>query len=270
MYWNVALRSAGLWVILSLAAGHLTEQEKSTIVDMHNELRSKVQPSAAFMQKVVWDETLRLLAEAYAAKCIWDHNPQLKEFRMGENLFLGTGQFNATKAMMDWFGEHVDYDLETNNCPEDKMCGHYTQMVWADGNKIGCAAHFCDELEHLDFEKATLFVCNYYPQDNIEEQKPYESGVPCSRCPDTLPVCEDNMCVVEDLFHPSEGPGADPSALPERPRMTTEPAAVPEEPTQVHVKIETGMESEANHGSEMESVSAPLVMLVWLLVALVL
>ncbi|KAL0157642.1 hypothetical protein M9458_045718, partial [Cirrhinus mrigala] len=52
MYWNVALWSFGLWVILSLAAGRLTEQEKSTIVDMHNELRSKVQPSAAFMQKV--------------------------------------------------------------------------------------------------------------------------------------------------------------------------------------------------------------------------
>lgn len=55
MYWDVALWSAGLWVILSLAAGQLTEQEKSTIVDMHNELRSQVHPSAAFMQKVVRD-----------------------------------------------------------------------------------------------------------------------------------------------------------------------------------------------------------------------
>lgn len=26
------------------------------------------------------------------------------------------------------FQEHVDYDFETNNCPEDKMCGHYTQV----------------------------------------------------------------------------------------------------------------------------------------------
>ncbi len=55
MHWSVALWSAGLWVILGLAAGQLTEQEKSTIVDLHNELRSKVQPSAAFMQKVVRD-----------------------------------------------------------------------------------------------------------------------------------------------------------------------------------------------------------------------
>lgn len=53
MFWDVVLRSAGLWMILSLAAGQLTEQEKSTLVDMHNKLRSKVHPSAAFMQKVV-------------------------------------------------------------------------------------------------------------------------------------------------------------------------------------------------------------------------
>ncbi len=55
MHWNVALWSLGLWVILSLAAGQLTEQGKSTIIDLHNELRSKVQPRAAFMQKVVRD-----------------------------------------------------------------------------------------------------------------------------------------------------------------------------------------------------------------------
>jgi len=55
MYWDVALWSAGIWAILSLAAGQLTEQDKSTIVDMHNKYRSRVTPSAAFMQKVVRD-----------------------------------------------------------------------------------------------------------------------------------------------------------------------------------------------------------------------
>ncbi|KAK2885281.1 hypothetical protein Q8A67_016118 [Cirrhinus molitorella] len=273
MYWDMALRSAGLWVILSLAAGYLTEQERSTIVDMHNELRSKVQPSAAFMQKVVWDEGLRLVAELYAAKCIWDHNPELEN--LGENLFVGTGPFNVTKAMLNWFEEHVDYDHETDNCPEDKMCGHYTQMVWADSKKIGCAAHLCDKLENLDFEKATLLVCDYFPQGNFEGQKPYESGEPCSKCPEYLPLCKDNMCVVEDLFHPSEEPESDdteaPTVLPERPVMTTEPVLIPEEPTQVDVIIEViGMEREGNHGSKSESVSAPLVMLIWLLMALVL
>ncbi len=86
----------------------------------------------------------------------------------------------------------MDYDLETNNCTEDKMCGHYTQvntvsvlcvwlvsqhvyadvtmcfsvvvqMVWADSKRIGCATHFCDTVQGLGLEKATLLVCDYYP-----------------------------------------------------------------------------------------------------------
>lgn len=257
MYWSVALQSTGLWVVLSLAAGHLTEQEKSTIVDMHNEFRSKVQPSAAFMHKVVWDETLSLVAENHSAKCIVDHNPLLKELRMGENIYSDHEPFDAAKTMMEWFGEHEDYNFETNNCDEDRICDNYIQMVWAKSSRIGCAAHFCDPTENLGPEKFTLFVCNYYPSGDIKTQKPYESGAPCSKCTNT-PACEDNMCVADD----TKGP----TVSPERPRMTTEPAEVPEEPTHKQVKIVTGVESKPNHGSKMDSISALLLMLVLLLV----
>ncbi|XDV46479.1 hypothetical protein PO909_014368 [Leuciscus waleckii] len=272
MYWDVALWSAGIWAILSLAAGQLTEQEKSTIVDMHNKLRSQVQPSAAFMQKVVWDETLRVVAEAYATKCIWEHNPELEELTLGENIFVSTGHFNATKAMVRWFGENVDYDYEKKFCPEYKMCGHYTQMVWANSNTIGCATHFCDTLEGLDFKKATLLVCDYYPPGNFDGENPYVSGEPCSKCPDNLPVCEENLCARKNLFHPSEVPDVteDPTVLPERSHRTTEPVDVPREPTHVPVKVnETGMEKiNKNHGSKMESISSHLLMLIGLVLVL--
>lgn len=69
MYWDVALWSAGIWVILSLAAGQLTEQEKATIVEMHNKLRSQVQPSAAFMQKVVRD-ALNIHCQKKKSRCL--------------------------------------------------------------------------------------------------------------------------------------------------------------------------------------------------------
>ncbi|XP_067301642.1 peptidase inhibitor 15 [Pseudorasbora parva] len=296
MYWDVALWGAGLWVILSLADGQLTEQQKSTIVDMHNELRSQVQPSAAFMQKVAWDETLRLVAEAYAAKCIWDHNPDLESLTLGENLFVSTGSFNATKAVLDWFEENVDYDYENKYCPEDKMCGHYTQMVWANSNRIGCASHICDTLEGLDFEKATILVCNYYPQGNFEGENPYKAGDPCSDCPENLPVCEKNICVSEDLFHASEEPddAEDPTVSPERPHATAKPTDVPGEPTDVpgepidvpgepidvpgeptgvpgeptlvqDTNEETGMErAKTSHGSRMESFTSHLLIFIGL------
>ncbi|XP_056089987.1 peptidase inhibitor 16-like isoform X2 [Rhinichthys klamathensis goyatoka] len=274
MYWDVALWSAGIWVILSLAAGQLTEQEKSTIVDMHNKLRSQVQPSAAFMQKVVWDETLRVVAEAYAAKCIWDHNPDLQKLTLGENLYLTTGPFNATAATVSWFEENVDYNYENKFCPEDKMCGHYTQMVWADTNRIGCATHFCDTVEGLGFSKSTLLVCDYYPQGNVPGHFPYVSGEPCSKCPENLPVCEEEICVRENLFHPSEEPDVteDPTVLPERSRWTTEPVDFPREPTRVPDKVdETGMKKttkQMSHGSKMESVTSHLLMLIVLALVL--
>ncbi|XP_005162473.2 peptidase inhibitor 16 [Danio rerio] len=261
MYQDVVLRSAGLWVILSLAVGQLTEQEILNIVDLHNELRSQVQPSAAFMQKVVWDEAIRLVAEGYAAKCIWDHNPDLEDLTMGENLFVGTGPFNATKAVMDWFNENLDYNYNTNDCAEDKMCGHYTQLVWANTTKIGCASYFCDTLEKLHFEKATLLICDYYPQGNIEGQKPYESGESCSKCPEE---CENNICVMENLFPPFED--TDPKST----QMSTEPKV--QEPTVVYVETkERDMLTKIiSQGSTVQSVSASLLMLFWLLAALVL
>ncbi len=55
----------------------------------------------------VWDEVLRLVAEAYAARCIWEHNPELEDLSMGENLFIGTGPFDATEAMLNWYDKYL-------------------------------------------------------------------------------------------------------------------------------------------------------------------
>ncbi|KAI7794503.1 peptidase inhibitor 16 [Triplophysa rosa] len=271
MHRNTALRNAGLWILLSLAAGHLTEQQTSNIIDIHNDIRSQVKPSAAFMQKVVWDETLRLMAEAYAAKCIWDHNPDLKSLELGENLFVTTGPFNVTQAMLDWFEEIHDYEYENNNCPEDKMCGHYTQMVWADSRQIGCATHVCDTLEGLDLPKSTLLVCNYYPTGNFEGQRPYESGESCSKCPEELPTCEENICV-------KRLPSEEPPEATKHPAVSTKQATIPprtHEPTSVpeegHRRMEKTLKSDViKAGSEVERTLAPLLMLVWLSAAFIL
>jgi len=56
----------------------------------------------------VWDETLRVVAEAYAVKCIWDHNPDLQELTLGENLFITTGAFNATEATVSWYENYLN------------------------------------------------------------------------------------------------------------------------------------------------------------------
>ncbi|XP_037540507.1 peptidase inhibitor 16, partial [Nematolebias whitei] len=140
-----------------------------------------------------WDSSLKLMAEAYAAKCIWNHNPELEE--TGENLYAGTGPLDFAQAVEKWFMEHLDYDFQNNTCDEVKMCGHYTQMVWADTHRVGCAFHLCDKMDGLDWEDRTSFlVCNYFPAGNYEGVRPYVEGDWCSRCPENLQKCENNLC----------------------------------------------------------------------------
>lgn len=183
-------------VFLTLGSAQLSEEDQEILVEQHNLRRGQVEPSAANMQKMRWDKTLKVLAEGYAAKCVWDHNPDLED--VGENLYITTGPLDPSEAVEKWFKEHENYTYTSNECKEGEMCGHYTQVVWADSERVGCAAHLCEEVEGLPFEKSTILVCNYFPTGNYVGTKPYEEGESCSRCPENFPNCEGSLCVAED------------------------------------------------------------------------
>ncbi|NXG46628.1 GLIP1 protein, partial [Psilopogon haemacephalus] len=155
----------------------------------HNSLRSRVSPPASDMRLMSWDAALAKTAKAWAEKCKFKHNIYLKmpgkvhpSFTpVGENIWTGTARiFSVEKALKDWFDEVRSYDFSTNSCTG--MCGHYTQVVWAESFKVGCAVHFCRTVE--DFPGllgAAHFVCNYGPAGNYPRQ-PYRAGQPCSAC----------------------------------------------------------------------------------------
>ncbi|XP_028849896.1 GLIPR1-like protein 1 [Denticeps clupeoides] len=194
---------ATLLVIIAAADAQLSEEDKATIVDQHNVFRSQVDPTATYMRKMKWDENLKVVAEQYAAKCVWDHNPDLED--TGENLYATNGAFDPTKAITEWYNEHKFYDYDYNNCTDGEMCGHYTQVVWADTYRVGCATYLCEKLQGLAVEKSTLFVCNYYPAGNFIGEKPYENGDSCSKCPDDFSVCDHNICA-PDIILSTTGP----------------------------------------------------------------
>ncbi|XP_061521817.1 peptidase inhibitor 16-like [Phycodurus eques] len=180
------LLAPGAWSLLS-------EQEEELLVELHNYYRGQVFPSASAMLPLKWDPVLKLLAEGYAAKCIWNHNPDLED--TGENLYAGTGTVDLRAALEKWFLEHLYYDFRNNSCDDDKMCGHYTQMVWSDTHRVGCAVHLCNNMEGLEWERISFLVCNYYPAGNFEDERPYVEGDSCSQCPEKLQTCENNLCV---------------------------------------------------------------------------
>ncbi|XP_077457165.1 uncharacterized protein LOC144074548 [Stigmatopora argus] len=193
-----ALLRAWLLLAMLLAPGawsFLTEEGEELLVELHNHYRGQVSPTASAMLPLKWDPTLKVLAEGYAAKCIWNHNPDLVD--IGENLFAGTGTLDLRVGMEKWFLEHLHYDFQNNSCDDDQMCGHYTQMVWSDTHAVGCAVHLCNNMEGLEWEKISFLVCNYYPAGNYDNERPYSPGEWCSRCPEELQTCENNLCVPE-------------------------------------------------------------------------
>ena len=69
------------------------------------------------------------------------------------------------------FGEIDNYHYANNSCDAGQMCGHYTQLVWRDSVRIGCAVHRCSPLP--GFGPADLIVCEYDPPGNWVGEKPY-------------------------------------------------------------------------------------------------
>ncbi|XP_019398739.1 PREDICTED: glioma pathogenesis-related protein 1-like [Crocodylus porosus] len=167
-------------------------------VKVHNNFRASVNPRASNMFHMTWDPDLAKTAKAWAKKCLFKHNIYLKKkgqahptFNpVGENLWTGSlSLFSATAAITSWQSEVKYYSYTNNAC--SKVCGHYTQVVWDNSYKVGCAVHFCPKVEGFGGTNAAHFICNYGPAGNYG-RKPYQTGRACSNCPGD--ICSDNLC----------------------------------------------------------------------------
>ncbi|NXP09157.1 PI16 inhibitor, partial [Thinocorus orbignyianus] len=191
-----AMLSSGLPPLLLILTAlelswSLSDEEKKIILDEHNKYRSQVSPPAMDMLKMTWDMELEAFAQAYAEKCIWDHNKE--RGRRGENLFAMAPTLDLEFAVEDWNAEEKFYNLTTSTCVPGQMCGHYTQVVWANTHQIGCGSKFCEKIEGIETEDMYLLVCNYYPPGNMKGRKPYREGPSCSQCPEGR-VCVNSLC----------------------------------------------------------------------------
>lgn len=148
--------------------------ELAGIVSAHNDARASVD---AGLPPLTWDPTLADIARAWAAACqdetepagFIDHNSGRSDgypTYVGENLFGSSEPSSAAEAVAGWMAEQVDYDYAANAC--SGVCGHYTQVVWKNTTRVGCAAADCPGLTF----RYTV-VCNYAPGGNLGGQRPY-------------------------------------------------------------------------------------------------
>ncbi|XP_078098437.1 peptidase inhibitor 16-like [Mustelus asterias] len=216
----------------------LSEADKEDLVGAHNKYRSLV-PDASNILKMNWDKDLAKMAAAFAQECVWEHNNE--RGNTGENLYMITSPIDLKQAVEKWYLEFTDYTYETMDCTPKMMCGHYTQLIWANTDKVGCGTHLCEEVKGLIYKNLSLLVCNYLPPGNVLGQHPYKKGTPCSECPDGT-KCIDSLCTSE--LEPEEEPKLEPTAEPE---TKQEPIAEPEtklEPIEPETKLEPMTEPE--------------------------
>lgn len=136
----------------------------------HNQVRQTVGLPA-----LTWDPMLAATAKAWATKCkdsdgdgLVDHNPDRGSGTtyVGENIYGSSGSASGPAAVNAWAAEAANYNYSSNTCTG--VCGHYTQLVWRETTRVGCALHSCAGLRY----SATV-VCDYAPGGNINNRRPY-------------------------------------------------------------------------------------------------
>nr|XP_056701422.1 peptidase inhibitor R3HDML [Euleptes europaea] len=185
---------------------YISPRDMSALLDYHNQVRSQVSPPAANMEYMVWDEKLARSAEAWAKRCTWDHGPPHLMRYIGQNLAIHSGRYRSVVDLVkSWYYEKQHYSFPyphecKPSCPSKcsgYVCSHYTQMVWASSNRIGCAIHTCTNMNVWGntWRRAVYLVCNYAIKGNWVGEAPYKMGRPCSACPPSYgSTCSNNMC----------------------------------------------------------------------------
>jgi len=174
----------------------VTDKEKSDILNHHNVLRARL--GASDMEFMTWNESLAQAAAKLVAQCEWGHSypplPRTTFSEYGQNLYMKSGaKINVTEWIQHWYDEKPDNECDTPECAPRQTCAHYSQIVAAKSNQIGCAYHYCKTVKESAFTNAQYLACNYLPQ-LFEGEEPFNKGPPCSKCGNDAQWCKNGLC----------------------------------------------------------------------------
>lgn len=134
----------------------------------HNEVRATALPTPSPpLDPLTWDPELAEIARQYAQNCRWEHS---QAPGLGENLYASTFPADLDEAVESWASEDAYYDYGSNTCTN--VCGHYTQVVWRETERVGCGYADCGSIEGLGWS-GRVWVCNYEPAGNVNGRRPY-------------------------------------------------------------------------------------------------
>jgi hypothetical protein len=201
------------------ASADLTAQQEQSALHEHNDIRSDVasglvgnEPTATDMVKLAWDDDLAEVAQGWVDQCDWGHNPNRTaqygalaggSTYVGENLYVYLTTSSSTPnivplALDAWFDEQQNYNY--GPVQGSSPAGHYTQLVWADTHRVGCALAVCpgSAFGYSNAYTGYYLACDYARGGNYIGQYPYEAGPTASECPPEYPAVEDGLCVMPE------------------------------------------------------------------------
>ncbi|XP_067004814.2 venom allergen 5 [Anabrus simplex] len=154
----------------------VSNEEKNMIVDLHNKLRNKT-----------WDDGLAEVAQRWADQCNYGHDacrrdPRFKDVinQVGQNVAYDAScekKADWNVPMNMWYNEVSKFDRnDVNNYRFLMPIGHYSQVVWAETNKVGCGFRTYT----TGGSCRRYYVCNYGPTGNFSNSKVYLTGSPSS------------------------------------------------------------------------------------------
>lgn len=131
-----------IWLLLAIIwfpSNSLAQNAPKDYVDAHNAARAEVK-----VKPMTWDNALATYALNYmksrSGNCPIGHSAK---GAYGENSATGTGELTGKQAVELWVREKPWYDYRANSCKVGKPCLHYTQVVWRDSVRLGCARIKC-------------------------------------------------------------------------------------------------------------------------------
>lgn len=187
----------------ALSATPLTNDEINAMVAAHNVVRQQTaqEESARLggtvsIPDLIWDPAVAAIAQQWADILINQNPPKLchrcggnacnppldpnqcdaNYDNLGENLYRAwsTGYIDqaAETVVENWASEKQWYHYP--DCDSGRQCGHYTQLVWSNTQRIGCGKAMREtRLSSTEERTYIIWICNYAPAGNITGQYPY-------------------------------------------------------------------------------------------------
>ncbi|QNE03963.1 CAP family protein [Croceicoccus marinus] len=146
----------------SVPAGSFAQR----LLDAHNDERDRVG-----VPPLEWDPRLAAEAGHWAAELArrqsMDHADPSARRGAGENLWRGTERYYTAEEMIGTFiDEKRHFQLESfpdvSATGQWRDVGHYTQLIWRDTERVGCAVAAGGGQDWL--------VCRYWPAGNVMGQ----------------------------------------------------------------------------------------------------